>query len=389
MTCWQFNFFPIQLTSISCHKICTIYSAIKFLPTGHTWRSFTKFLLNSLPKPVSDNYKQRFCQALRFWSKKGRGIDDNIIEELKQNNIPFKLNGFTPHGSKTKQRVVIQKFPDELDWRYEEETLLRIACGYQWRWSSDGLDYLCTEHEFRLKLRNPETGYVTPSFDLAGKIDGIVKLPDGRLAVKESKLYGEAIEPEADMWRRMRLDHQVTLYVLAARELGYDVDCVLYDVARKPTIKPNAVPVLDELGVKIVVDQFGNRVRNENQKTWRQTASTEKGWTVQTRPMDVIEWGNKLTADIVERPAFYFSRVEIPRLENDLAEFQVELWDIQRTIRDAQANDRWYRTATKNTCPWCEYFDLCSTGWKVGDALPEKFRQSESANPELKGESRK
>jgi predicted phosphoadenosine phosphosulfate sulfurtransferase len=64
---------------------------------------------------VSENYKQRFCQALRFWSRKGRGIDDDIIEELKQNNIPHKINGLTPHGSKTKQRVVIQKFPDELD----------------------------------------------------------------------------------------------------------------------------------------------------------------------------------------------------------------------------------------------------------------------------------
>lgn len=85
------------------------------LPTGHTWRSFTKFLLNSLPKPVADNYKRRFCQALRFWSRKGRGIDDNIIKQLKQNNIPHKINGLTPHGSKTKQRVVIQNFPDELD----------------------------------------------------------------------------------------------------------------------------------------------------------------------------------------------------------------------------------------------------------------------------------
>lgn len=85
------------------------------LPEGHTWKSFTKFLLDTLPDEVSENFKMRFIQSIKFWGRVGRGLDENTIQQLKFNNIEFKLNGKTPHGNKTKERVVIQSLPDHLD----------------------------------------------------------------------------------------------------------------------------------------------------------------------------------------------------------------------------------------------------------------------------------
>jgi len=85
------------------------------LPEGHTWKSFVKFLLDTLPKEVSENFKMRFAQSLRYWGRVGRGLPEETIEQLKQHGIEFKLNGPTAHGSKTKQRVRIQGFPDHLD----------------------------------------------------------------------------------------------------------------------------------------------------------------------------------------------------------------------------------------------------------------------------------
>ncbi len=37
------------------------------LPPGHTWKSFTKFLLATLPKEVAENFKQRFIQSIKYW----------------------------------------------------------------------------------------------------------------------------------------------------------------------------------------------------------------------------------------------------------------------------------------------------------------------------------
>jgi predicted phosphoadenosine phosphosulfate sulfurtransferase len=85
------------------------------LPPGHTWKSFTKFLLGTLPKEVSENFRMRFLQSLRYWGNVGRGIPSEIIGELKQHGIPFKTNGLTRHGGQTLTRVVIRKVPDHLD----------------------------------------------------------------------------------------------------------------------------------------------------------------------------------------------------------------------------------------------------------------------------------
>lgn len=271
---------------------------------------------------------------------------------------------------------------DQHEWNLEAETVARMVSGYEWRWRNSPLTHLTVEQSFQLPLLNPATGAASKTFNLAGKIDAIVQMEDGRKAVKETKLFGDDISVDSDLWPRMRMDQQVSLYLVAARRLGYEVATVLYDVARKPTIKPNNVPILDELGVKIVLDKNGERVKTEK-GFWRQTGDTEKGYVVQSRPMTVEEWGEKLTNDIVERPDYYFSRVEIPRLENDLNEFAQEIWDVAKTIMDAKSNDRWYRTVHKNSCSFCSVFELCSRGGELDSVAPTGFEFVTNKNPEL------
>jgi predicted phosphoadenosine phosphosulfate sulfurtransferase len=90
------------------------YKSIK-LPEGHTWESFVKFLLDTLPKETAENFRHRFTQSFAVWGSVGRGLPDKIIKELEENNIDFETNGNTAHGRKTLTRVVIKKFPDHLD----------------------------------------------------------------------------------------------------------------------------------------------------------------------------------------------------------------------------------------------------------------------------------
>jgi predicted phosphoadenosine phosphosulfate sulfurtransferase len=84
------------------------------LPEGHTWKSFVKFLLDTLPKEIAENFKKRFVQSILFWGRTGRGLPDDVISDLENNGIRFRINGTTPHGGNSLRRVVMIP-PDDLD----------------------------------------------------------------------------------------------------------------------------------------------------------------------------------------------------------------------------------------------------------------------------------
>lgn len=90
------------------------YSSFK-LPKGHTWKSFVKFLLSTLPDRSAVNFKQRFIQSIRFWGRVGRGLPEEIIAALRENGIRHRINGTTKHGGNDLRRVIIKVPPDELD----------------------------------------------------------------------------------------------------------------------------------------------------------------------------------------------------------------------------------------------------------------------------------
>jgi predicted phosphoadenosine phosphosulfate sulfurtransferase len=85
------------------------------LPQGHTWKSFTKFLLATLPKEVSANFKVRFVQSIKYWARTGRGLPKKTVGELRKFGIPHTLNGKTAHGGNQLDRVKLVKYPDHLD----------------------------------------------------------------------------------------------------------------------------------------------------------------------------------------------------------------------------------------------------------------------------------
>jgi predicted phosphoadenosine phosphosulfate sulfurtransferase len=85
------------------------------LPAGHTWKSFVRFLLDTLPKEVAENFKRRFVQSIKFWGRTGRGLPDEVIADLEKNGVKFRVNGTTPHGGNNLRRVVIKRPPDQLD----------------------------------------------------------------------------------------------------------------------------------------------------------------------------------------------------------------------------------------------------------------------------------
>ena len=125
-----------------------------------------------------------------------------------------------------------------LDDPFDLALVAAMFDGHRRRWGESGLVPVASELAFDLPLVNPATGAATPIWRVAGVIDRIVEMPDGRLALMEYKTTSRDFAPGADYWLRLHLDPQLSLYLIAARELGHDVETILYDVTRRPALRP-------------------------------------------------------------------------------------------------------------------------------------------------------
>lgn len=222
-------------------------------------------------------------------------------------------------------------------------TIAGLLAGYYRHYaSSEVVKEIHPEVEFRHALEG------TRSFEAAGKIDGLGILHDGRIALIEHKTCGEDISAESEYWLRLRANQQVMQYVLAARALGWDVQQVIYDVARKPAIRQKQ---------NETVEQFGDR----------------------------------LEADCAARPEFYFARREVPILEQDLEEFKTQRLVLARNILSCRAAEKrlvrreqaWARNVNGMVCGYCEFSTFCLQNININtNQLPAGF-QIGPANPEL------
>ena len=86
------------------------------LPEGHTWKSYTMFLLDTLPIRLRNNYVKKFNTSIKFWHETGGGLDEEVIEELQEHGYQIKRNGVSNYTLSKKSRIVFQgKIPDDTD----------------------------------------------------------------------------------------------------------------------------------------------------------------------------------------------------------------------------------------------------------------------------------
>ncbi len=86
------------------------------LPEGHTWKSYTKFLLATLPPRLRKNYISKFKTSMEFWHKTGGGLDDEVIQELIDKGYNIRRNGVSNYTVMKNSRVIfLDKIPDHTD----------------------------------------------------------------------------------------------------------------------------------------------------------------------------------------------------------------------------------------------------------------------------------
>lgn len=86
------------------------------LPEGHTWKSYTKFLLSTLPTRLRKNYIKKFQTSIAFWHTKGGGLEEITIKELMDHGYDIRRNGFSNYTVTKKSRIIfLGKIPDHTD----------------------------------------------------------------------------------------------------------------------------------------------------------------------------------------------------------------------------------------------------------------------------------
>lgn len=284
---------------------------------------------------------------------------------------PLRIGSLFHEGLEHKR---IPDKPDYPDWCRDEEERYKHDCDYHMAaamvrayleyWADDACETIVAEQKFSSAIYNPSTGRSSRTVEVGGKLDKIVRIPDGRMALMEHKTTSEDLDPTAYYWQRLMLDQQVSLYYMHS-----DVQTVLYDVTRRPAYRPKQIPTLDDDGLKIVLDEHGDRAFNKTGKP-RQTGG--EGMTMQTEPEKPTDFGTRVYDEMSAEPEKYFARREIPRTEADIDEFRQELWIQAKILYECTQRNFFFRNT--NSCkPFgrqCQYFDLCYNGWREGDDLP-------------------
>lgn len=170
------------------------------------------------------------------------------------------------------------------------------------------------ELQFSIPIINPETGSKSRSFELQGKIDALVQI-EGQYWLVE---YKTASQINEDYFNRIELDEQVSTYMYAAQKaFNIQIAGIIYRVLKKPSIRQKKTESLE---------QFCQR----------------------------------LAQDYIDRPEFYFFEGKFYRSQDDLIQYEKELWAFTKQLLYEHLHGIHCKNASRCTdFGRCEYMPIC------------------------------
>jgi len=322
--------------------------------------------------------------------------------------------------------------------RFDEFDLVKaraLLLGYDARWANEPYEVLRVQPQFRTAVINPLTDRPSNTFELGGKLDVLVRdIKTGEIAIIETKTTSDDIALTSGYWHTVSVtDPQVSTYYKGARQILADMGIAgeparcIYDVIRKPTIKPyKATPPESRKYTEPkkkkcpeckkkqpaypAPHQF--RVRDGEHELVRETdaksipgvaffnsetreifgvvcldgeITTDPGGKLYANMRDRDETPDefyvRLLTDIRDRPDFYYARGDVVRLEQDEIDHSHDLWHTARVMREMQLAKRAPRHlgSCKRYGRFCNYFSVCSRLTTI-----ESFPIAEDKHEELK-----
>lgn len=260
---------------------------------------------------------------------------------------------------------------------FEFQKAKAILRGYDARWKGDLelYDVLQVEAEFRAPLINPETMHPSRTWRVGGKIDAILRRrADGKVVVREFKTTSEEIATDDESyWLKLAMDSQISFYVLGAESLGFVPDETMYDVVKKPGLRPLMATPEEKRRYTIEKrDKAGNVTKpSQLYASDRDTDET------------VDEYGARIAEELAAAPERHFRRREIQRLESQIEDALFDFWQATQTMTASHRAPRAVRNS--DACfKWgsqCAFWSVCALGSDPANLA--HLRRVSNPHPEL------
>ena len=245
-----------------------------------------------------------------------------------------------------------------------------MITGYAARYPREDFEIVAVELPFTGEIRNPDTGRLSKTFSMAGKVDGIVKRSDG-LYLLEHKTASTIDSAYLD---RLWTDTQIALYAHQLRQLGYPIVGVIYNVLLKSRLQQKA----GETEAEFELRRLELAAKNKSGRSTAQRQLPESDEEFQAR---LNAW--------YERPEA-FHREHIYLSDERLAMLQEEVWEVTQQYLDARRRGKWLMN-TSHCFSYqrpCEYLPYCQSGFNPNvrdnlyDIVPPHEELTPADNPD-------
>jgi len=248
---------------------------------------------------------------------------------------------------------------------HDDARLYAMLVAYDVRWSrwAAGVEVIGVEAAFEAPLTHPDTGVVARTWRLAGKLDALVMLADGRVAIIEHKTTSQDAGAGSDYRRRLTLDGQVSMYFTGARALGHAADLCVYDVLAKPAQKP-----------LLATPPEARKYTQGRPATKTREAEEPRLYAGQRENDETpVEYRDRLIAAIGADPDRYLMHAEIVRSPDEIAAHARDLWETVHSIEHGRARVKAgalpprHATACFAHHTPCQYLDVCEGTARIDD----------------------
>ncbi len=248
-----------------------------------------------------------------------------------------------------------------------------LMIGYDARWyeTQKTLDLTAVEHPAEGWLLKPDSSARSRTWRVAGVLDKLCDESGETVLFDHKTTSSDISDPSGMYWRQLAVASQATMYELLMHQNGVRLDKIIWDVIRKPQIKPKQIAAAELRRMRDSGEYCGFAINGE---------------TIDCATQDGREgpelFSLRVAADCLDHPERFYARRGVPRTSDQLLEYAVELWHIGEQMRDDRRRSVHPRNsqACYSYGTPCEYLSLCAA-----NDLPTSDRwQQRPENPEKK-----